>query len=117
MKRAFIVILLIASIHLALAWYLSVETFSHSLARAIASFPGKAPPDTWFDNSIYVLGKILFLPVGIIFVWLPHTTGNAIGDGIIFWTVMALNSTVWGIAIYFAVRRIAAFVHLRTITS
>jgi phosphotransferase system glucose/maltose/N-acetylglucosamine-specific IIC component len=106
MKRAFAIIPFIASIHLALTWYLSCEAMGHGLGRGIVSAFGKAPPDTWFDNFAAMMSGVLLLPVGVVFGWLPQTTGNDIFYGILFWTLMVLNSVAWGTAIYFMVRQI-----------
>jgi phosphotransferase system glucose/maltose/N-acetylglucosamine-specific IIC component len=106
MKRALIIIPFIASVHLALTLYISCEAMGHGLGRGIVSAFGKAPPDTWFDNFMSTMSDVLLLPVGIIFGWLPQTTGNGIFDGILFWTLMVLNSVAWGTTIYFMVRQI-----------
>ena len=113
MKRAFISIPLIASIHLAITWYALCEAMEHGLGRGIESVFAKASPDAWFDKFVALMSGILLLPVGIVFRWLPQTTGNDIFNGILFWTPMVLNSVVWGTAIYFTARRFNTFIRHR----
>ena len=117
MKRTVFAIAIIAAIHLALTWYSSAETFAHGLERGIdAQFGMVVPPDTWFDNFVKVTTAILLLPVGIVFRWLPLTTGNHTADGILFWTILVLNSILWGTAIYWSARKIRTLLQRPTVS-
>jgi hypothetical protein len=113
MKRTLVAIIVISAIQLGLTWYLLSEAIGPGLGKGIASIFGKTPPDTWLDKFVSFMGTVLTLPIGIVFGWLPNTTGNSTADGLLAWALLLLNSFIWGASIYFIIRRTKTFVRCR----
>ncbi len=111
LRRAVVVMALLAAIHLALTWYTVSEAFAHGLERGIAArFGSVIPSDTGLDNFVAVTSTILLLPVGLVFNWLPPTTGNDPADRVLFWTLLVLNSLLCGATLYYGARKINSLI-------
>lgn len=108
MKRTLLIIALISTVHLFFAWYTLSESIGRGLGRGLAAAFGQVPPYDWIYDFVSMASSILMLPLGIAFRWVPEGTGNKTADGLLFYTIMFLNSSLWGTAIYFGVRRLVS---------
>ena len=80
------------------------ETVGHNLGRSLTLFGTRSPePDTWFTGLASHMSEILTQPLGLLLDHMPRYAEPkdvTVSDQILGWLLYALNSMLWGAAVY-----------------